>query len=66
MKFLESIKEIWKANKWGYLTSSIIIVFGCLFLYVKNKSPLIYSIPLGLLGLGLFMFAFGLFFWSDN
>ncbi len=58
--------EIWKANKWGYLTSSIIIVFSCLFLYVKNQSPLEYSIPIGLLGLGFFMFTYGLFFGGND
>ena len=66
MKFLESIKEIWKANKWGYLTSSIIMIFGCLFLYVKNHSPLEYTLPLGLLGLGFFMFTFGLFLGGND
>jgi len=61
MKFLESIKEIWKANKWDYLTSGIVVTLGCLLIYAKHHSPLEITIPLGWLGLGFFMFTFGLF-----
>ena len=66
MKILESIKEIWKVNKWDYLISGIVVTFGCLFLYVKNHSPLEYSIPISLLGLGFFMFTFGLFLGGND
>ena len=66
MKILESLKEIWKQNKWGYLTSGIVVTLSCLFLYVKNHSPLEYTIPLGWLGLGFFMFSFGLFLGDDD
>ncbi len=61
MKLLKSIKEIWKANKWEYLISGIVVTFGCLFFYAKDSAPLQYSLPLGWLGLGFFMFTFGLF-----
>ncbi len=61
MKFLESIKEIWKANRWDYLISGIVVTFGCLFLYVAKGITLQYSITFGWLGLGFFMFTFGLF-----
>lgn len=58
--------EIWKANKWGFLTSGIIITLGCLFLHVKHHSPLEITIPLGWLGLGFFMFMFGFIMGDDN
>ena len=66
MKILESIKEIWKANKWEYLVSGIVVTLGCTFLYFKDKIPLEYSIPSGLVGLAFFMFTFGLFFGGDE
>jgi len=58
--------EIWKANKWGFLTSGIVVTLGCLFFYVKNSAPLKYSIPLGLFGLLFFMFTYGLFFGGND
>ncbi len=58
MKFLESIKEIWKANKWGYLNAIIVGSFGCLFLFVKNKSPLEYTLPFMFIGTFVLMYAF--------
>ena len=66
MKFLESIKGIWKSNKWGYLTAGIVVTFGCLFFYVQNQAPLQITLPLGWLGLGFFMFTFGLFLGGDE
>jgi len=54
------VKEFWKANKWGYLTSGIVITLGCLFLYAKNKARLIITILFGWFGLLFFMFMFGL------
>jgi len=66
MKFLESIKEIWKANKWDYLISGMVVTFGCLFLYVKDSIPLEYSLSLGWFGLGFFMFTIGLFLGGNN
>ncbi|HDK42717.1 MAG TPA: hypothetical protein ENG87_05015 [Candidatus Pacearchaeota archaeon] len=59
MKFIESIKEIWKANKNGYLISGIIVTLGCLLIYAMNGSPLGYSIPISWIGLTSFMFSFG-------
>lgn len=61
MRFLELIKEIWKQNRREYLISGVIVILGCLFFYAKNKAPLEYSIPFGLVGLTFFMFMFGLF-----
>jgi len=61
MKLLKSIKEIWKANKWEYLIAGIVVTFGCLFFYAKDSIPLGYSLSFGWLGLGFFMFTFGLF-----
>ena len=66
MKILESIKEIWKANKWEYLISGIVVTFGCLLFYVKHHSPLEYTIPIAWLGIGFFMFTFGLFLGGDE
>lgn len=56
------MKEFWKANKWGYLVSGIVITLGCLLFYAKNKAPLIITVPLGWFGLLFFMFAYGLCF----
>ena len=66
MKILELIKEIWKANKWDYLISGIVVTIGCLFFYVKDKTPLEYSIPFSWLGLFVFMFCFGFFFGGND
>ncbi len=60
------IKEIWKQNKRDYLISGIVVTIGCLLIYAQLKSPLHITIPLGWLGLGFFMFTFGLFFGGDE
>ena len=60
MKFLESIKEIWKANKGDYLISCIVLVFGCLLIYAVRGSPLEYSLPFSVGGAFVMMFTFGL------
>ena len=65
-KLLKSIKEIWKANKWEYLISGIVVTMGCLFFYTKSHLQLEYTIPLGWLGLTFFMFGFGLFLGGDE
>ena len=61
MKFLESIKEIWKANKGDYLISCIVLVFGCLLIYAVRGSPLEYSLPFSVGGAFVMMFILGLF-----
>ncbi len=66
MKLINSIKEIWKQNKWDYLISAIVVTIGCSFLYVKNHAPLEYSIPISLVGLTFFMFTFGLFLGDEE
>ena len=66
MKTLEFIKEVWKQNKWEYLISGVIVTLGCLLFYAKNGAPLEYSIPLAWLGLGFFMFSYGLFFGGNE
>ncbi len=66
MKFMDTVKEILKANKWEYLISGIVVTMGCLFFYVKDHLPLEYTIPLGWLGLGFFMFGFGFFFGGNE
>ncbi len=63
---MNKLGEIWKANKKGYLISGIIITLGCLLFYAKNKAPLEYTISLGWLGLGFFMFAYGLLFGGND
>lgn len=66
MKLIKNLKEIFKANKWEYLISIIVITLGCTFLYLKDKIPLEYSIPSSLVGLTFFMFGFGLFLGGDE
>ena len=66
MKILELVKEIWKVNKWGYLTSGIIVTLGCLFLYAKFKSPLEVMIPLGWFGLLILMYGFSFLLGDDD
>jgi len=63
---MNKLGEIWKANKKDYLISGIVITLGCLLFYAKNQAQLEYTISLGWLGLGFFMFAYGLFFGGND
>lgn len=63
---MNKLGEIWKANKWDYLISGIVITLGCLLIYAKHSSPLEVTIPLGWFGLLFFMFTFGLFFGGND
>lgn len=66
MKLIKKTKAIWKDNKWAFLISCIVLTFGCYLTYARIDSPMVYSLPLGISGMFIMMFGFGLFLGGDE
>ncbi|HUS51667.1 MAG TPA: hypothetical protein VMZ91_15985 [Candidatus Paceibacterota bacterium] len=66
MKVFRFVKDVFIANKVYLLVSFILILFGCFIIYSKFKSPLGYTISIGLASMFVLMYFFAfLFDWGN-